>query len=316
MIENHGKDQMIEVLLYSVQACNLIQFVFNFLQLKDFLRCFKAVEHLSAVCDDKNVKVVLRKWTMIKEFVDVLSIPSEITTCVQSPVLTLSDLYGALLRMEYKLKKTQEMKQQKTNLAKDLMHNFLERRKTLIETPAMKVAIYLDPRYSLQLSADEIKIAKHTIERYYTIWKEKMVESGEPSKDSSFEEYLETKKRRPNASSSETDDSINLSLLLETYEKTMPNMNYKESILRYWESRKEVDPILYAMACIIYTVAPTQVAVERTFSILGLVYNHRRTRLHPELLENLLMINLNKTMVPVINERDLKRIENDFDHIF
>lgn len=90
----------------------------------------------------------------------------------------------------------------------------------------------------------------------------------------------------------------------------MPKMHHKESILKYWEDRKNDDPVLYQLACIINTIAPTQVTVERAFSILNLVYNSRRTSLDPNLLEQLLLINLNKELVGVINKRDLEKLDN------
>lgn len=130
------------------------------------------------------------------------------------------------------------------------------------------------------------------------------------SNDDSFEEYQKAKRRRLALDvQNETIDDNSLTLLMEQYENSLPELHYKEPILNYWESRKSADPIIYQLACIVNTIAPTQVTVERAFSILGIVYNSRRTSLEPGLLEHLLIINLNKEMVPSINNRDLKKHE-------
>lgn len=241
-----------------------------------------------------------------------MRIPCEVTTAVESPILTLSDLFGALLRMELKLKKFTQNQNPKTDLARILLEKFYARRINLIENPAMKCAVYLDPRYNYELSSFETKIAKYTLENLHLKWKQR-VESNDvsnSSKDDSFEEYQKAKRKCIADAAKQSTDTNSLPLLMEKYETSLPDLHYKESILKYWESRKNEEPTLYQLACIVNTIAPTQVTVERAFSILSLVYNSRRTCLDPELLEHLLLVNLNKEMVPNINMRDLQKLEN------
>lgn len=112
------------------------------LQLKDLLRCLAAVECLARILNDPDIKMVLEKWSIIEEIVEILKIPAEITTAVGSSILTMSDLYGDLLRMELKLKKFSQNQSQQTNLAEILLDKFNGRRKNLIENPVMKSAIW------------------------------------------------------------------------------------------------------------------------------------------------------------------------------
>lgn len=73
------------------------------LQLQDLLRCFAAVELLAPLLKNQDVTNVLQNWSKIKEIVNILSIPSEATIAVEGATLTLSDVFGVLLRMEIKL---------------------------------------------------------------------------------------------------------------------------------------------------------------------------------------------------------------------
>lgn len=282
------------------------------MQLKDLLRCFAAVECLAPLLNDADVTTVLQKWSIIEEIANILSIPSEVTTAVESQLLTLSDLFGILLRMELKLKKFKQNQNPKTDLAEILLEKFYARRVKLVENPAMKCAVYLDPRYNYELSSIETKIAKYTLENLHLKWKQRVEPNdvSNSSKDDSFEEYQRAKRKCIADAAKESTDPNSLPLLMEKYETSLPELHYKESILKYWESHKNDDPILYQLACIVNTIAPTQVTVERAFSILNLVYNSRRTSLDPELLEHLLLVSLNKEMVSNINMRDLQKLEN------
>lgn len=262
--------------------------------------------------EDSYIQTILEKWSVIEEVVDILCIPFEVTTALETANLTMSDLFGALLQMEIKLEQMQKKQNQQTNLADILFAKFSDRKKKLIENPAMKCAIFLDPRYNYELTPNETKVAKYTLDNLYVTWKQKVerTETLVSSKEDPFEEYQKAKRKRSAVAAIESTDPNNLTILMEKYEASLPELHYKESILKYWENCKEDHPVLYQLACIINTIAPTQVTVERAFSILGLVYTNRRTSLAPDLLEHILIIKLNKEMVPSINVRDLQNSEN------
>lgn len=100
---------------------------------------------------------------------------------------------------------------------------------------------------------------------------------------------------------------IDFEKLLGSYDQ-IERIHHKNSILEFWNSRKDDDPVLYELASIIHAIPPSQTTVERAFSILNYILNPRRTRLSESTLEMILMINLNKDWVDSINDRDRKAL--------
>lgn len=282
--------------------------------MSDLLRCFEAVKHFA----DPNTifDSILQKWPVIEEIVNILRVPFETTTALESSTLTLSDLFGALLKMEFKMQKLKSNPDRLTDLAEILFEKVSTRKAKLIMNPAMLCAVYLDPRYCLDLNSNEMKIAKLTLENFHEKWKHRceilQVDTASTSRNDSFEEFQAAKRKRSALITSEKNrpsSEANLMLLFEKYENELPEMHHRDSILAHWQSRKETDPVLYRLASMINTIPPTQVTVERSFSILGLVYNCRRTQLSPDLLQHLLLININKELVPGINAQDLAKLK-------
>jgi hypothetical protein len=69
----------------------------------------------------------------------------------------------------------------------------------------------------------------------------------------------------------------------------------------YWENRKN-EKELYLLSQVIISVPATQVSVERAFSALNLVMTKQRTRLGKEILNEILLIKLNRD---VFNRLDI-----------
>lgn len=284
-------------------------------QLKDLLRCLEAVNFLAPTYT--SCASILQSWKIIEEMVEILHVPFEITTTLETSTLTLSDLFGILLKMEYKMEKFASNANRHTKLADSLLKNVSDRKAKLIISPALLCSVFLDPRYCYDLSAAENKIAKLTLDKFYTKWVQRSKNAQEDTNDSnaddSFEKYRAAKRARlvdTTRDENRPSDELNIVLLLENYEKNLPEMRVRDSILTYWLSRKESDPILYQLASMVNTIPPTQVTVERAFSILGLIYNARRTRLSPEMLQHILLIKLNKDLVPEINAEDVAKLKD------
>lgn len=137
---------------------------------------------------------------MLEEIIEIVSIPSEATTATESAALTMSDLFGILLKMEFKLEKLSQKQNLQTDLAAVLLEKFNARRKKLVENPAMKCAVFLDPRYIHELSSLDLKIAKYTLEKTHSAWKQNVEQQNDGtqnnSKDDSFEEALKAKRSK------------------------------------------------------------------------------------------------------------------------
>lgn len=86
------------------------------------------------------------------------------------------------------------------------------------------------------------------------------------------------------------------------------------SALAYWESIKEDNFELYQIAMAIFSVPPTEVQIERDFSSLGWVFSERRTRLRHDLLEDIMIIYLNKELYEIVSLNHLKE-EMEKNHI-
>lgn len=87
-------------------------------------------------------------------------------------------------------------------------------------------------------------------------------------------------------------------------EHEMPN----STIIDFWKNMKLKFPELYHIASIIYAIAPTQVAVERSFSTLSYVFNKLRSQLSEDMLEAILTICLNQDLFEQVNQEDIDEL--------
>lgn len=179
--------------------------------------------------------------------------------------------------------------------------------------------VFLDPRFRSQLDGQQITSAKITI---IAIWDkiEKLEEAsalnaniGENLRASDNEDdILEKHLREINDTPSIDRSELNLQNLLKEInefdtEKRLPT-NF--SVLQFWEENKAKYSYLFKVAEVVHGIPPTQVPVERSFSILALIYNSRRVQLRQQMLENPIHIKLNKDMAYQIFEKDVNEIEN------
>lgn len=264
-------------------------------------------------------QLVLIKWSIISEIVIVLEAPFDVTNVAQNATFTLSDFYGSWQIMKLKITKLSEDRSAHSNFAETLREKVDERRSLLFNNQAMIVAVYLDPRFNFKMKMDhpeEIEIAKKTLATLYErvkrlqrlrqlpeivvdieedLFEDDCVAAGLPRTFYGDSPYC-------NSTSAHVDKD-ELTISLEAYDQ-IERIHHKNSILEFWNDRKQDDPVLYNLASIIHAIPPTQATVERAFSILGYILNPRRTRLSESLLEMILMIILNKDLVDPIFERD------------
>lgn len=265
-------------------------------------------------------QLFLFKKPIIVEILTALKIPYEATIALQNATFTLSDFYGCWLTILRRLAKLVLDENAETNFAQTLTTNIQKRQASLLNNQAMLCAIYLDKRYEFKLSGDERKIAKIVLEKLFERVEKakKGVTSGklptETVEEDSFEnECVASGLERSylNDKPSAKQEVSTFSESLAKYETSIDRVNSKKPILEYWNENKYEHPQLYELAMIVHSIPPTQATVERFFSLLGYIYNCRRTRLTPETLENIMMILLNKTLFDEIQERDLKAVRTE-----
>lgn len=272
--------------------------------------------------NEKIFEIILGKWALITEMTTVLAIPFEATNVTQIATLTLSDFYFAWKKMESKLRKITNDHRCSTGFANTLLEKIVARQKYLLDTPAMITAIYLDPRFNFELKNNNntIQIAKLTLaDMYDRIMQLKENECTDSSmdicaEDDSYENlcvsmglgrtFYGTANVNERIHSEEKLSRKELFDLLDAFAAENNRIHNKCSILSYWETRKDSDPILYEFASIIYAIPPSQATVERAFSALNHVFSYKRTNLLQETLECILNIKLNQDLAQEIFQED------------
>lgn len=261
----------------------------------------------------KCFELLLFKWPIVVELLEVLKLPFDVTNAVQHSAFTLSDFYGSWLKMKRDLEKLVQNQEALSGFAKIFSEKVQERNSILLNNSAMICAVYLDPRFKFKLTSEEVQIAKTSLESLHQrikVLNDSQPESEAGDEDDSFEAEC-VASGLPRAyygdsgkNTTETVHGNTLEEIFESYDK-IERQHHKNPILEFWNNRKDEYPELYQLACVIHSIPPTQATVERAFSTLGYIYNPKRTRLSPTMLENILLIRLNKDLVEPINRRDL-----------
>ncbi|XP_065321217.1 uncharacterized protein LOC135928689 [Gordionus sp. m RMFG-2023] len=235
-------------------------------------------------------------WKEIITIVEILKPLKIVTKQFQSEQLTLTDFYAAWLRCCIELEKN-------PNHFAQLLYSCLKNREErFIKNEILLAAIYLDPRYKVLLSDDDkICAKKHLVNLWRRI---KSLTTPILSDDISSDEVIE-----------QEDDLEKLIQLKERQEKIFKRgptiaeksigtiitrfsdykrLDKKENILHFWESAKLEHPELYILSKILFAVPATQVSVERSFSHLKFILSPHRSRMSEQLLEDIMLIRLNK----------------------
>lgn len=291
------------------------------------MECAQAIEFFKL--NDDTFKIVHQKLQHIKEAVNLLQIPFEVTKLLQRRDCTLSDFYGACIKMREKFKIAAQ-KDMKTNLAKQLLAEFEKRNGQLMKNEAMLSAVFLDRRFSVDLSERETELAKialsNTWERYCKLQRslnkedepQPMPNEDECVADVSDEfdfdmtSYLKSKagemigeseindgittgvvchtlKIQPNCQISKSEFLI----LLNVFEEKFKLIDRKTGILDFWKSQKHSSPELYAISLILNSIPPSQATVEQAFSTLNYIFGSLRSNLSDQLLSDIMLIKLN-----------------------
>lgn len=79
-----------------------------------------------------------------------------------------------------------------------------------------------------------------------------------------------------------------------------PRKHHTYDVWTHWLTRKASHPELYAVAMVVLAAPSNQASVERAFSALSLVLTSHRTQMTDELLEDTLLLKLNKPIVDMI----------------
>lgn len=231
--------------------------------------------------------LLLQKWRTLKEVIYILKIPYDATLALQNRKLTLSDTYGIWLEAKLPLTQLIGAKKSKSELDINLLKGLTDRNEHIFDHPAMKAALYLDPRYRYAVTRspqliDEAKEFIMKIQRRLNYFKNQaLIENNvnEMSSDSNdsigiefdaqaaINNYLNYSTTNQNISSNAVSD---LEMELESFDP--PKLEIKDSILEYWH-KSDDDNSLRDVANAIFSIPPTETQVERDFSALKFIRN-------------------------------------------
>lgn len=239
-----------------------------------------------AVTDD-SFAVSPAQWKNIETITKILSEPYKLTMELQRKNYILSDFFGDWFRVKRKLQSISH------DLADSLAKNMERREDRILNNKLMLSSVYLDPRYNMLLK-DEQK--KHAVIYLCTLWCRLIdlnpLDTNRLDEDETdeFARFLNESSNRPQNITNRIEQFI-----------LRPSINYKSDISEYWCKIKPEEPELFKLAQLLFSIAVTQVDVERSFSSLKFLFNDYRSRLAPEVLSQLLMLRLNYDLAPSAN---------------
>lgn len=265
---------------------------------------------------DKLCKLLLTKIPIVEELVEILEIFYEATMVSQKADFTLSDFYKCWVVVQLKLK-SRTVKPTKTNLGSYLLKSLMKREHQIIDNSLMRCAMLLDPRFCDEIIDNQLADTKDLLVNIWNQMKafrnhvdaaELTPEVAEKSSSADiFAQYIRNKlkKRNEDLNSTITDDEVLTSIDLFVKDEALQTTDDSWSIFKFWAEKKTKYPVLYELAMVIHAIAPTQVTVERNFSVLAYIFNSRRSNLLPKLLEDILMIVLNADLFEILNQENI-----------
>lgn len=283
-----------------------------------------AVKYCAEVLNQHIFQAVLSKWNSILEILSILEVPYVTTQALQNPKFVLSDFYKCWIKIQLNLKEMVDRQEKQTDFAEILLKCIDSRKNLMMNHPAMKSAMFLDPRFYYDMNQQEKSFARIML---IDVWKRvkrfhQKEQFDQLENDGDQVELYFVSKGQPRVQRvhNDTHDSKydlseeDFKCMLENYEKDLPRIHHSVSMLDYWSCRlKESDHIknftqLQIVAAIIFGISPTQVPCERSFSHVNFVFGCKRYQIQPETLEAILMVRLNRELFYMVKNEDLLKL--------
>lgn len=281
----------------------------------------RIIEHIAVTTKKKKYAefpLLLQKWRPLREIIYILKIPYEATLKLQNRRLILSDTFGIWTEAKLHLKQVINAKTSNLGLDVKLLEEIIKRNDDIFDHPAMKAALYLDPRFRNAVTrnsanVDEanvfIKQIKQRLDRCKNqIEANESIEADADSDDSigirfdaeaAMSDYLGTNQTNLRS-------IMDFETAVETFDP--PELGIKESVLEYWNGPNGYES-LRDVANVIFAIPPAETEVERDFSALKFIFSDLRSRLSNQTLEDILCIHLNKDIYLKVNEKEIRKLE-------
>lgn len=261
----------------------------------------------------KLFEMALKKWKILQEFVRVLRIPYDATIALQSPFITLSEVYGIWTKMTLRLGACAAKNVFKTGLSQKLIAALNAKKESIFNTPEMEGCLFLDPRFRTVIlnNRDKYDRAKEFL---LSLWSrinslpqsnasKNMSSNGSSEFHVSFDEQAELNRLMSQGECSTNQQNQNFPIEDTIQLFQPPLLPSENSVIEFWETQKQSP--LYNLAMAVLSIPPTQVKIEQNFSSVGHVFTERRFKLSEERLKDILLINLNKDVFKLVKEERL-----------
>lgn len=261
---------------------------------------------------------------------------------LQKTDCSLSDFFGELIIMKEKLVLWSAKANKKTNLASRLIEQYERRKRSLLDNEAMVSAAFLVRRYGLKLDADQTAFAKLSLCKLWDRVCKKQSKDTQTNADRTLdvandsfnfddfdiEMFLSSSSSTPSISASDSqmnevpqsvqseDDfrktKEEFMVLLNNFEKDFPRIRYKTDMKTFRQEKKNKYPEIHVLAMILNAIPPAQASFERVFSTVAFVFDKGRSRLDELILQNILLIKLNKEKLEAIFDNDVEKLKIEY----
>ena len=249
-------------------------------------------------------------WQFCSDFVEIFTPVKILTLKLQNEQMNLGDFYGIWMKFKLDLERNGKNKE----IIEEFYSNIIKREDSFIKSSLLSAAVYLDIRFRVMLTDDNIAIGKQQILTTIKILKNlnvqnkknqerKMISTSFTNSSSSesdtdaLETILKNKERNTRKVIASSESSYNTQLDVkkefDVYEG-FPRISKDKKILEWWENHKMEIPLLYEASQVVFAVPATQVSVERAFSALKLILQPQRVHLNSKSLQNILFVRLNE----------------------
>lgn len=259
---------------------------------KKILFQLQSLWELKPFVEQEDEGVLFNKWDELKALIDVLAIPYVPSIKIQAEQCTLTDMWAAWNLLLLQLEKIS------TPLARNIRKCLIER-EHVIKNPTMFAAIFLDPRYKSVLKTAEQSIAMMELLSLHNKLEEKKAQSNQHEHEIDELELMLMAAEINESVLEEGTTDENRTGIQREFElfKRLKRTDKESSVLEFWQKNKNKYPSMYALARVLFSVSNGQTSVERAFSALDFIYDRRRCNLDPKILNDILIIRLNPTIL-------------------
>lgn len=194
------------------------------------------------------------------------------------------------------------------DLANVLKESLIDREATIIKTPLMVQAIFLDPRFKSQLDSREVTFAEDSLQKLSRQIQPNPTQlvTANHDIDKLIEEMI-VDQNEIDVDDLLEQNRMELALEFANY-KQKTYRDFKCDAINFWKEEKKNFPKIGALAEIVFSMSPTQSACERSFSAFSYIYSARRMNLMPKNVTNILLIRLNRQLFYDLKQSKLDAI--------